>query len=80
MMAAVKAWIEARPWWQELLINWLLFTVGVLASTAFFAVTLGWTDTVPRNAFKFLTITFAWSALVTLIGRWRRRVRSSTPQ
>jgi hypothetical protein len=79
-MAAVKGRMNARPQWQELLINWLLFSIGILASSAFFAVTLGWTDTVPRNAFKFLTITFAWSALVTSLWRWRRRALSAAPR
>ncbi|MCT9009049.1 hypothetical protein ACWGKW_39185 [Streptomyces sp. NPDC054766] len=74
----MREWMQARPWWQELLMNWLLFSVGVLVFGALFAVTLGWTDTVPRNAFKFLTITLAWSALVTPFARWRRRARSST--
>ncbi|WRZ95425.1 hypothetical protein OHB54_44245 [Streptomyces sp. NBC_01007] len=74
----MREWMQARPWWQELLMTWLLFSVSVLVFGALLAVTLGWTDTVPRNAFKFLTITLVWSVLVTPFARWRHRVRSST--
>lgn len=81
MMAAMREWLSTRPWWQELLINWLLFSVWWVASTAFFAVITGWTDLVPRNAFKFLTVTFAWSVLCTPLFRWRRRrFHSSSPR
>ncbi|MFC1404205.1 MULTISPECIES: hypothetical protein [Streptacidiphilus] len=76
MMSAVKAWILARPWWQELLILWLLYSVAVLGASAVADIALGWTDLLPGDPYAFLICTLAWAAAFTVFMRRQRR-RSS---
>jgi hypothetical protein len=78
MMSAVKKRTPPRHWWQELLILWLLFSIGETASNLFFRYAFGWTDLRLGNPFKFLTLTLALAALMTAFFRWQRHRKTST--
>jgi hypothetical protein len=73
MMSDVRTRTRTRPWWQELLISWLVWTCSALATSAFVAVAFGWTDQWPHNPSTFLAKSFVLSACFTAFLRWQRR-------
>ena len=79
IMTAMKAWVRGlrdRPWWQELLLIWLLFTVVVLIGSLADGLVFGLPSMLPRSVFDPPTEALLLAVPFTAVRRLTRNGRN----